>query len=127
MAGVADDDIFALRVQNLIDEKDLSNFNPIEGLVDVPALPLLEALQPLFNDPEKAHLGGMLKVRAKNALEAVEDVRLEMQQAKQAGKTVREEDWDSVSALSLDEMAAIHLYTQESPFYPELNKLLVRC
>jgi hypothetical protein len=120
----------------------LSDFNPINGLWRAPELPLLEALTtvPLSVDSEwdlantkqvnPCHFP--LAMCARNALRFA---RNRLVEAAAAVNAYAEQCADGTPAsssapapgperLNVDEIAAIHLYTQETPFYPTLNALL---
>jgi hypothetical protein len=94
---------FSLRVQDV--ETD-DNFNPVTGLEEVPLVGLADALHHA-QETDKQLRGLNLTLNRQCAL------KFGRMQAKQAGEV-----------LSVDEIAAIHLYTQESPFYRLLNERL---
>jgi hypothetical protein len=124
--------------------QDLGNFNPINGLWHAPLLSLTDALAavPLSVDSEwdKANAKQTnqcyypLFMCAQNALRFA---RNRLVAAAAAVEEFAEQRMSGASAaasasssapeperLSVDEIAAIHLYTQETPFYPTLNALL---
>ena len=81
-------------------QSDLTNFNPIDGLLAEPIVSLVTAMQMLQDkDPKLAKIN--LLARANIALMFAEDL-----------------DSDK---MSVNEAASIHLYTQESEIYKELN------
>ena len=81
-------------------QSDLTNFNPIDGLLAEPIVSLVTAVQMLQDkDPKMAKI--KLLPRVTIALMFAEDL-----------------DSDK---MSLDQAASIHLYTQESEIYKELN------
>ena len=81
-------------------QSDLTNFNPIDGLLAEPIVSLVTAVQMLQDkDPKMAKIN--LLVRANIALMFAEDL-----------------DSDK---MSVDQAASIHLYTQESEVYKEMN------
>jgi hypothetical protein len=93
----------------LVDDADVEGellFDPIDGLDEVPLLSLEEAIQIAEEDPK--FLGKKLKKRAKMALMFARNL---------LKKSVDER-------LSVDEIAAIQIYTQESAFFKVLNARL---
>jgi len=94
---------FSLRLQDV--ETD-DNFNPLTGLEEVPLVGLADALHHA-QETDKQLRGLNLTLNRQCAL------KFGRMQAKKAGEV-----------LSVDEIAAIHLYTQESPFYRLLNERL---
>ena len=79
---------------------DLTNFNPIEGLLEEPIVSLVTAVQKLqAKDPTLAKIN--LLDRAKLALMFAKGLKSDK--------------------MTVDEAAAIHLYTQQSEIYKQLN------
>jgi len=93
--------LFSARLADI--QLDLANFNGIEGLLAEPIVSLLTAVQMLQDkDPTMATIN--LLTRAKLALMSAKGL-----------------DSDK---MSVDEAASIHLYTQESEIYKQLNQRL---
>jgi hypothetical protein len=97
------------RLQDLAGE-DLRNFNPITGFLDAPLLPLEDAIGMAFAASED--LDPQMGTRVECACDFAD------------GLIADTEDAGETELLSRDEIAAIHLYTQNSNFYRDLNKLL---
>lgn len=97
------------RLQDLAGE-DLRNFNPITGFVDAPLLSLPDAIASISR--ASADADPMLPTRVELACDFADGILLDC------------EDSGQVEPLQRDEIAAIHLYTQNTSFYSQLNHLL---
>ena len=97
-AGVAQ---FSARLTEIT--LDLNNFNPVEGLSMVPVVSLVVAVQ-MLQEKDAAMAKINLVARANLAVMFAENLGSDI--------------------LSVNQVAAIHLYTQECPIYKELNMRL---
>ncbi len=97
------------RIQDLAGE-DLRNFNPITGFIDAPLLSLPDAIASISR--ASADADPMLPTRVELACDFADGILLDC------------EDSGEVELLQRDEIAAIHLYTQNTSFYSQLNQLL---
>ena len=104
-------DTRADRVQNLGSE-DLRNFNPITGFIDAPVLTLSDAIAVAVSSMAEEQVDPMLDTRVELACDFADGLLGDC------------EDSGEVELLERDEIAAIHLYTQDTKFYVHLNDLL---
>ena len=117
----------------------LSDFNPINGLWRVALMPLADALSvvPLSADTEWSIANAKqtypspfpLGMCVQNALRFARNRLLTAAAAEADARQQQRMHGGSAAALeperlNVDEIAAIHMYTQETPFYPTLNALL---
>jgi hypothetical protein len=113
--AAATDSFFDSRLQRVVEEVDLSNFTPICGLRDEPLLSLSQAVSGLAEITRCPNLAYLVELSQDKA----ECVACELEPPLPANQHGGE-------TLTLDESAAIHLYTIDSNFYKTFTAALVR-